>query len=85
MPPRQKTNVEPKPEDFFPPPVAPSFLEVGMLVNLVSGGRTLPNYEVLDFDATYLKVRGSVQIAPQTEIVLIPHAQIEAIGLVGVR
>ena len=85
MPPTKKISTEPKPSDFFPPPVAPSFLEVGMLVNLVSGGRTLPNYEILDFDATYLKVRGSLQVAPQTEIVLIPHAQIAVIGLVGVR
>lgn len=62
-----------------------SFLEIGMLVNLVSGGRTLQNYEVLDFDDTYVKFRGSMQVAPQTEIVLIPHDKIEAIGLVGVR
>ena len=83
MPPTKKINVEPKPEDFFPPPVPPSFLKVGALVNLVSGGRTLQNYEVLDFDQVYVKFRGSIHVAPQTESVLIPHAQIEAIGLVG--
>lgn len=81
MPPRQKT--EPKPEDFFPPVPQNSFLRVGMLVHLVSGGRTLQNYEVLDWDDKFIKFRGSEQIAPQTQIVLIPQGQIEAIGLVG--
>jgi len=54
-----------------------------MLVHLVSGGRTLQNYEVLDWDDKFIKFRGSEQIAPQTQIVLIPQGQIEAIGLVG--
>lgn len=81
----KKVSTTPRPEDFFPPQPSTSFLEVGMIVNLVSGGRTLPSYEVLDFDEKYVKFRGSMMIAPQTEIVLIPHAQIEAIGLVGVR
>jgi len=60
-------------------------LKVGDIVNLVSGGRTLPSYEVLDMDDRYVKFRGSMLVAPQTELVLIPHEQIEAIGLVGQR
>jgi len=75
MPPAKRTTPESK----------KSFLEVGMLVNIVSGGRTLPSYEILDFDDVYVKFRGNMTVAPQTEVVLIPHAQIEAIGLVGVR
>jgi hypothetical protein len=62
-----------------------SFIKVGDLVNLVSGGRTLPSYEILGWDDKYIKFRGSLTVAPQTEIVLIPHEQIEAMGLVGQR
>jgi len=58
-----------------------SLLKTGALVNLVSGGRTLENYEVLAIDDKFIKFRGNVQVAPQTEIVLIPYAKIEALGL----
>lgn len=58
-------------------------LKIGALVNLEKGGRTLQNYEVLEIDDTWIKFRGSEQIAPQTEIVLIPIAKIDALGLVG--
>lgn len=64
---------------------SPSFLKIGAHVNIVAGGRTLPSYEILDFDDKYVKFRGSLSIAPQTEIVLIPHEKIEAIGLIGER
>lgn len=59
----------------------PELLKIGMLVNLVSGGRTLTDYEVLDFDDRLVKFRGSVLNAPQTEIVLIPWEKIEAMGI----
>lgn len=62
-----------------------SLLNVGDIVNLEKGGRTLTGYEVLEMDDTYVKFRASVLNSPQTEIVLIPHTKIEAIGLVGVR
>ena len=62
-----------------------SLLEVGQIVNLEKGGRTLTGYEVLDFDDRLVKFRGSVMNSPQTEIVLVPWEKIEAIGLVGVR
>jgi hypothetical protein len=79
MPPRQKIS--------HVPDVAPQdgLLKIGALVNLVSGGRTLTDYEVLDFDSNFVKFRGNIQVAPQTEIVLIPWAQIEALGLRGER
>lgn len=60
-------------------------LQIGAIVNIEKGGRTLPGYEVLDFDDRFVKFRGSVSISPQTEIVLIPFEKIEAIGLVGER
>lgn len=82
MPPRQKNDTP-----SHAPAVAPQagLLKIGALVNIVAGGRTLPNYEVLDFDEHFIKFRGSLQVAPQTEIVLIPWAQVEALGLVGER
>lgn len=73
MPPAQKAPVA----------KATGLLEVGQLCNLVVGGRTLQNYEFLGSDSNYLKFRGNVQIAPQTEIVLFHHTSIEGIGLVG--
>lgn len=76
MPPAQKKPVI---EETF------SLLSVGDIVNLVNGGRTLQNYEVLDMDDRFIKFRADMSVAPQTEVVLIPYAQIEAIGLVGVR
>ena len=77
MPPAKRVATEATPKE--------SFIKAGDLVNLVSGGRTLPNYEILDWDDRYIKFRGSLSVAPQTEIVLIPHEQIEAMGLVGQR
>lgn len=60
-------------------------LQVGQLVNIVNGGRTLQNYEVLAMDERFIKFRADMSVAPQTEVVLIPYAQIEALGLVGER
>lgn len=60
-------------------------LEKGKLVNLEKGGRTLTNLEVLDWDDNFVKFRWDIHISPQTEIVLIPWAKIESIGLVGER
>lgn len=65
--------------------VVNTLLKVGDLVNIVNGGRTLQNYEVLAMDDRFIKFRADMSVAPQTEVVLIPYAQIEAIGLVGVR
>jgi hypothetical protein len=62
-----------------------SYLQAGQLVNLTAGGRTLFNYEILGWDANFIKFRGDLTVSPQTEVVLIPYGQIEAIGLVGVR
>jgi len=62
-----------------------SFLQVGQLANLTAGGRTLFNYEILGWDANFIKFRADLTVSPQTEVVLIPYGQIEAIGLVGVR
>lgn len=60
-------------------------LKIGALVNLEKGGRTLTGYEVLEYDGTWIKLRGSEMNAPQTEIVLIPIAKVEALGLIGER
>jgi len=65
--------------------VTKSLLQVGTLVNIEKGGRTLQNLEVLDFDENFVKFRWDIHVSPQTEIVLIPWAKIEAIGLVGER
>ncbi len=62
-----------------------SLLKIGTLVNIDKGGRTLQNLEVLDFDDNFIKFRWDIHVSPQTEIVLIPWAKIEAIGLVGER
>jgi len=62
-----------------------SYLQVGQLVNVTVGGRTLPNYEILGWDANFIKFRGDMTVSPQTEVVLIPFGQVEALGLVGVR
>lgn len=83
MPPRTRND--------SPPPVAEvanavnSFLKPGDLVNIVNGGRTLQNYEVLGMDDRFIKFRADMSVAPQTEMVLIPYAQIEAIGLCSER
>lgn len=62
-----------------------SFLEKGKLVNLEKGGRTLHNLEILDWDEYFVKFRWDIHTSPQTEVVIIPWAKIEAIGLVGER
>lgn len=74
MPPAKRQIAEPH-----------GLLKIGAIVNLEKGGRTLTGYEVLDFDDRYVKFRASTLNSPQTEIVLIPHQKIEAIGLVGER
>lgn len=75
MPPAKKQPTEP----------AKSFLEVGKLINIEKGGRTLHNVEIIDWDDTFLKLRWDMNVSPQTEIILIPWAKVEAIGLVGER
>lgn len=64
---------------------AKALLEKGKLVNLERGGRTLTNLEVIDWDDNFIKFRWDLHVSPQTEIVLIPWAKVEAIGLVGER
>lgn len=59
-------------------------LEVGQLINLDRGGRTLQNLEVLGMDDNFLKLRWDMHISPQTEIVLVPWRE-AVIGLVGER
>ena len=72
MPPAKKTETT-KP-----------LLEVGQLINLDRGGRTLQNLEVLGFDENFLKLRWDVHVSPQTEVVLVPWRE-AVIGLVGER
>lgn len=74
MPPAKRQTAEPE-----------GLLRVGTLVNLVAGGRTLENYEVLDMDDKFVKFRANPQVAPMTEVVLIPHGKIEMMGLPGER
>lgn len=74
MPPVQKKTETPK-----------SIVKVGQLVNLERSGRTLQNLEVLDFDDQFIKLRWDIHISPQTEVVVIPWAKVEALGLVGER
>lgn len=62
-------------------PAKEPLLKIGALVNLEKGGRTLENYTVLDYDESWIKLRGSTLNAPQTEIVLIPISKVEALGL----
>jgi len=62
-----------------------SLLVKGNLVNLEKGGRTLQNLEVLDWDENFVKFRWDLHVSPQTEVVLVPWAKIESIGLVGER
>lgn len=60
-------------------------LKKGAIVSLEKGGRTLTGLEVIDWDDKFIKFRWNVHISPQQEIVLIPWAKIEAIGLEGER
>ena len=76
MPPAKRAAVETSAPEI-------TMLKKGALVNLEKGGRTLTNYKILDWDDVYVKFQGSLQVSPQTEIVLIPHAKIEGMGLVG--
>lgn len=75
MPPAKKLPIEPADKPL---------LEVGQLINLDRGGRTLQNLEVLGMDANFLKLRWDQHVSPQTEIVLIPWRE-AVIGLVGER
>lgn len=74
MPPQKKTALSPE----------KPLLEVGQLINLDRGGRTLQNLEVLGIDENFLKLRWDVHVSPQTEVVLIPWRE-AVIGLVGER
>jgi hypothetical protein len=71
MPPAKKPETKP-------------LLEVGQLINLDRGGRTLQNLEVLGFDDNFLKLRWDIHVSPQTEVVLVPWRE-AVIGLVGER
>lgn len=59
-------------------------LEVGQLINLDRGGRTLHNLEVLGWDDRFIKLRWDIHVSPQTEIALVPWEG-ATIGLVGER
>lgn len=56
-------------------------LPIGAVVSLVSGGRTMPGYEVVDKDARFVKFRANLQLAPQTDFVLVPYELLEMVGL----
>lgn len=71
MPPAKKPETKP-------------LLEIGQLINLDRGGRTLQNLEVLGFDDNFLKLRWDIHVSPQTEVVLVPWRE-AVIGLVGER
>lgn len=73
MPPAQKKTEPAKP-----------LLEIGQLINLDRGGRTLQNLEVLGIDDNFLKLRWDIHVSPQTEVVLVPWRE-AVIGLVGER
>jgi hypothetical protein len=72
MPPVQKVTPKVAEKDLLP---------IGSVVSLVSGGRTLPGYEVVDKDSRFVKFRASLQIAPMTDYVLVPYEQLEMVGL----
>ena len=74
MPPAKRETIEPA-----------GMLRKGQLVHLILNGRTLQHREVLDWDDRFLKIRSDVSVAPQTEIVLIPWGQIEALGITDER
>lgn len=80
MPPTKRVPATPEAPERQAP-----FLRIGQIVNIVAGGRTLPGYEVLGWDGEFIKFRGSVHVAPQTEVVLIPYGKLEAIGLTDER
>lgn len=70
MPPVQKKPIEAEP-----------LLKVGDQIHLVSGGRTLTNYTVLAMDDRLVKFSANPQVAPQTDVILIPWTSIEVMGL----
>ena len=72
MPPAQKAAPKAAVKDLLP---------IGAVVSIVSGGRTLPGYEVLDKDDRFVKFSANTQVAPQTEVVLIPYEKFEILGL----
>jgi hypothetical protein len=74
MPPAQKKTEAPE-----------GLLKIGAIVNVVFGSRTHTGYEVLDQDEHFIKFRGNMTVAPQTEVVLVPRGKIEAIGLTDER
>lgn len=71
MPPAQKTTAKAE-KDLLP---------VGAVVSIVSGGRTLTGYTVLDKDDKFVKFSASMQNAPQTEVVLVPYEKLEMVGM----
>jgi hypothetical protein len=71
MPPAQKAAPKAAVKDLLP---------VGKFVNLVSGGRTLSGYEVMDKDDKFVMFRASALNAPQTEFVLVPYEKLEMVG-----
>ncbi len=72
MPPAQKAAPKAAEKDLLP---------IGSIVSIVTGGRTLAGYEVLDKDDRFVKFSANPQVAPQTEVVLVPYGQIEILGL----
>lgn len=87
MPPRKRTEpiAEVLEESKLIPESKTSFLREGQIVHIILGGRTIQYREILGWDDHFLKIRSDVSVAPQTEIILIPFAQIEAIGLTDER
>lgn len=68
MPPAQKSATK----DLLP---------IGSVVSIVSGGRTLHGYTVLDKDSKFILFTADPHVAPQTETVLIPYEKLEIVGL----
>lgn len=87
MPPRKRVNAD---DDLIKELADPmlefqGFLKKGDLLNLVISGQVLQHVELLDIDKDYLKIRSNMNMAPFTEITLIPHLAVERIGLCGQR
>lgn len=60
--------------------VVNDLLPVGKVVSIVSGGRTLSGYKVLDKDDKFVLFQASTLNAPQTEYVLVPYEKLEMVG-----
>lgn len=86
MPPRKRIETD-EPTAMVNPDWNPPqpLLRRGQLVHLILNGRTLQYREILDWDDRFLKIRSDLSVAPQTEIVLIPWNQVEALGLTDER